>query len=289
MSEENKVQDTRLSYSSATLLKNCSQKYFYYKVAGVARDEDAEVNYDAFNIGKAFHWVMETNNHSEDNFHDLLDQAVKTFEVEEARGMIHAMLLRYLQVHKKSGLEVVHCEFELTTDLFIGFIDVILKDADGNWWIGDLKTAARYSEITAAKLHNDVQLNLYASFAKEIASYFKLDPNKFRGARYRVTTKSVLKKKVTESYADHVKRTANNVKSYDIVIPLEKMDPKGVFAEHKKLHTRSMKMREGKLKPEKNLSQCDSFFKPCEYFSQCHGKCFTELKDEIQMITSDNV
>ena len=289
MTDEKKP-DTRLSYSSATLLKNCSQKYYYYKVAGLAKDPDSEQNYDAFNIGKAFHWVLETNGHTENRLEELLEEAVKAYEVPESRGMIHAMLLRYLQVHQLSGLEVVHCEFELSTDMFVGYIDVILKDSNtGVWWIGDLKTAARYSDIKTAMLHKDVQLNLYSSFADDIAKYFNLDPSKFGGARYRVTTKSVLKRKVDESYAAHVKRTAKNVKSYDVIIPIEKMDPKGIFAEHKKLHKDSIKMREGKLKPSKNMSHCDSFFKPCEYWSQCYGCTYTECKESAEMLTSGNV
>lgn len=290
MTNEIKVQDTRLSYSSANLIKNCSQKYYWYKVAGVSKDEDVEENYDAFNVGKAFHYVMEMNNHSENDLEKYLEEAVKSFEVEHARGMIHAMLLRYLQVHQSSGLEVVHCEFELSTDMFVGFIDVILKDPNsGEWWIGDLKTASRYSEIKSAMLHNDVQLNLYASFAKEIAEYFGLDPKKFKGARYRVTTKSVLKRKIDESYAAHVKRTAKNVKSYDVIVPIERMDPRGIFAEHKKLHKDSIKMRQGKLKPTRNYSHCDAFFKPCEYFSQCHGCTYTESLKLVDMVTSNNV
>lgn len=286
---ENKVVDTRLSYSSATLLKNCSQKYFWYKVAGVAKDPDSEDNYDAFNVGKAFHFVMEMNGHTEKDLEKYLDEAVRAFEVEEYRPMIHAMLLRYLQVHQKSGLEVVHCEFELVTDIFVGYIDVIMKDALGGWYIVDLKTASRYSPITAAKLHNDVQLNLYSSFKEDIAKYFNLDPAKFKGARYRVTTKSKLTQKVDESYNAFVKRTAKNVKSYDIVIPAERLKAKEFFNEHKKLHTMSMKLRSGKLKPTKNFSYCDSFFKPCEYFSQCHGCTFTESLDMVKMLTSDNV
>ena len=290
MTTENKVQDTRLSYSSATLLKNCSQKYFHHKVAGTARDEDHEDNYDAFNIGKAFHWVLEENLHSDKDLHNLIDVACKTYEVEDSKAMIEAMLLRYLQVHKKSGLEVVVCELALSNDIFIGFIDLILKDPEtGDWWISDLKTAARYDEITIAKLCSDVQLNLYSSFSDEIAPQFNLDPKKFKGARYRVTTKSKLKRQASESYNEHVLRTAKNVKSYDIIVPLERMDPKGIYKEHKALHAKTLKMRSGKLKPEKNTSYCNSFFKPCEFFSQCHSKTFTDLKDDLDMVTSNNV
>ena len=227
------AEDTRLSYSSGNLLKNCEQKYFWYKVAKVPKDPDSEQNDTAFNVGKCFHYVLETNNHTVDKLEELLFQGCRDFDVEEYKAMIHAMLLRYLQVHRTSGLEVVHCELEMSNDKFLGYIDVILKDPKtGFWWIGDLKTASRFSRTTAARLHNDVQLNLYAYFADLIAGHFDLDPKKFAGARYRVTTKSVLKQKKTEGYADFVKRMAKSIKSYDIMIPFSKMNPEQIYNEH---------------------------------------------------------
>lgn len=287
---EKKAADTRLSYSSATLLKNCSQKYYYHKVSMPGRDIDADVNYDAFNVGKAFHWVMEENMHTDEDLDELVTAACSTFEVETSQSMIHAMLLRYLQCHKASGLTAVYCELGLDTKDFIGFIDVILKDeATGDWWLGDLKTAKIVAATTFARLKKDVQLNLYASFAPWIADELGLDLKKFRGCRYRVTSKSVLKRKISESYYEHVRRTAKNVKSYDIIIPIEEMQPNETFKEHKRLHAQTMKMREGKVKPSKNLSYCDSFFKPCEFWSQCYGKTFTEMKDELEVVTSSNV
>lgn len=290
MSEENKSEETHpLSYSSATLLKNCPQKYYYYKVAQVAKDSDYEQNEEAFNVGKAFHYVMEMNGHTENDLDSWLDKACRSFGVEDKKGMLNAMLLRYLQVHKKSGLSVVECEFELKTDDFIGYIDAIMKDDNGLWWIVDLKTASRYSPITQARLTKDVQLNLYSYFAPKIAEYYELDPKKFAGARYRVTTKSDLTKKVTESYADHVRRTAKNVKSYDIVIPIELMNPEEFMQEHEDLKFKADMMRKGLEEPTKNRSYCDSFFRPCEYWSQCHGKTYSESQELLEIIASDNV
>lgn len=285
--KEDKI-DTRLSYSSATLIKNCEQKYFWYKVAQVAKDADSEDNDTAFNVGKCFHYVLEENNHSEDNLEDLLISGCKAFAVEDYQAMLHAMLLRYLQVHYKSELEVIHCELAMSNNEFIGFIDVIMKDYKGYWWIVDLKTASRYSEITAAKLHNDVQLNLYSYFADLIACQFDLDPKKFAGARYRVTTKSTIKSKAGESYTAYVKRLAKSIKSYDIIIPIDKMNPKGFYNEHMEAHARSLELRAGEA-PKRNFSYCDSFFRPCEYFSQCHGKCYSDLKNEVEFIGSSNV
>jgi len=285
--KEDKI-DTRLSYSSGTLIKNCEQKYFYYKVSKVPKDKDSEQDNTAFNVGKCFHFVMEENGHTEDNLITLLDLGCKAFEVEDKKALIHAMLLRYLQVHKKSGLKAIKCELSMSNKEFLGFIDVILSDEDGYWYICDLKTAARYSEITAAKLHNDVQLNLYTSFYEEVAGALDLDVNKFMGARYRVTTKATLKQKATETYVAFVKRLAGNVKSYDVIIPLGKMKPEETYKAHMRLHQRSLELRAGEV-PNKNSSWCDSYFRPCEYWSQCHGSTYTECRSDVEMLTSNNV
>lgn len=278
-----------LSYSSANLIKNCEMKYYWYKVAGVAKDPDSSDNEDAFNVGKAFHWILEENGHTENRLIDLLNAAVKAYEVEDYTAMIHAMLLRYLQVHFKSGLKVIFCEFSLENDEFLGFIDAIMLDeSNGEWWIVDLKTASRFSSIKAAMMHSDVQLNLYAKFAKEIAEHFDLDLSKFAGVRYRTTEKSRLKRKDTESYTEFVTRMAKNIVSYDIIVRAESLDPEAIYSQHKDLREKALQFFDGSRKPTKNLSYCDAFFRPCQYFSQCHGKTFTELKDSIEMITSDN-
>lgn len=281
--DEAKVADTRLSYSSATLLKNCQQKYYFHKIAGTAKDPDYEENEAAFNLGKAFHWVLESNNHTQDRLGVLIDQAAKEFNVEEDKALLHGMLLRYLKLHLKSGLVVVHCEMEISNEKFVGYIDAIMKESNGGWWLVDLKTASRYSEITTAKLPKDVQLNLYSAFAKEAAIQFKLDARKFRGARYRVTTKSTARQKASEKYHEYVIRLANTVKSYDIAIPKKLMNPKETLQEHLEWHKFSMAMREGKVKPYKNLSYCDSYFRPCEFWSQCHGATYTECKSLLSV------
>jgi hypothetical protein len=283
-----KKPSTQLSYSSATLLKNCQQKYYYHKVdTTVEKDPDYENNETAFNVGKAFHEVMELNNHTEEDLEGLLDQACIDYDVEDHKAMLHAMLLRYLQVHKKSGLTAHTCEFTLSNEHFIGFIDIILVDEEGNWWIGDLKTAARYSEITTARLPMDTQLNLYTSFYKQIAGVLELDVKKFKGSRYRVTTKYKLKRKLKEGYYDFVKRLAKGIKSYDIAIPLEEMDPDGFYADHMELHKLSMEFRSGKAIPKRNRSYCDSYFRPCEFWSQCHAKTYSE-SGKLEVFKSNN-
>jgi hypothetical protein len=280
--------ENKLSYSSATLLKNCSQKYYYYKVAGLSKDDDAEVNEEAFNIGKCFHWVLEETRHTDDLLVERLVTGCKTYEVEAHQGMIHAMLLRYLRCHQTSGLKVRSLELGISNDIFVGYIDAIMVDPiTDKWWIVDLKTAARASEITFARLATDTQLNLYASFADDIALLLGLDRGNFAGTRYRVTTKSKLKRKATESYDEHVIRTAKNVQSYDVIIPVDVMNPSKAYEDHERLYNKSMDLRIGVAKPERNLSYCDSFFKPCEYWSQCHGATFSKCKGSLEMITEN--
>lgn len=273
-----------LSYSSAALLKNCSQKYYWYKVKQVARDADSDQDTTALDVGSAFHYVLEHSGHTDKDIGKHLTVACKEYNCEDQKALINAMVLKYLKAHKKSGLSVVQCEFEISDEVFLGYVDVVLSDEQGFWWIADLKTASRFSDITAAALHNNVQLNLYAHYSAEIAKHLKLDPDKFQGTRYRVTTKSKLKRKVTESHVDLVRRIYHAIESYDVAVPVALMNPQETFDNHMRLYHQALKLKSGEIKPSKNLSYCDSFFKPCEYFSQCHGYTFSELKDRLEVI-----
>jgi PD-(D/E)XK nuclease superfamily len=276
-------QETRLSYSSATLLQSCSRRYWHYKVNKTKFDEDYVDDYAAFNVGKAFHYVLETTLHKRGGLRKLIENSCKQFNVEDDKAMIHAMVLRYLEVHNASGLEVVKCELEISNEFFLGFIDAVAVEPDGGWWIIDLKTAASVSPLTFARLKGDTQLNLYASFAAIIAEHCGLDPNLFRGARYRTTKKSKLKRKLGESYDEFVKRIQNSVESYDAIVPVELMRPAEFLARHKELHALSLKLRNKRTKTTGtcNFSQCESYFRPCPYFSNCHGSTITEAKKQI--------
>lgn len=267
--------DTSLSYSSATLLKNCETKYCHHKVWDTAGDSDFEDNYEAFNIGKAFHYVLENNGHTKDNLNTLLGQACEAYKVQHQKAHINAMILKYLQVHRQVGLKAVKCELEIREPkVFLGFIDVILTDEAGGWWIGDLKTAKYFTDITLKGLHLDTQLNTYAYFYQDVAECEGLDPTKFLGARYRVTTKPQIKRKKSESYNDFVRRCAEGIRSLDIEIPLHTMAPGQAWAEHMDLYKRSLELRKG-AEPTKNMTYCGQYFKPCKFWSQCHDHLFT--------------
>lgn len=277
--------DLRLSYSSAGLLQSCSQKYYFYKVEGAVPDEDFKDDDTALLVGKAFHYVLEKSNHVKSNtVGPLLKTACEIFKCEDEQAMIHAMILKYLECHEKSKLKCHKAEFEMSNDNFIGYIDGIMMEDNGDWWVIDLKTASTFSESITAKLHTNTQLNLYAYFAPDMARQFNLDTSKFAGTRYRVTTKTKIKKKESEEYAKYVSRCYESVNSYDCVIPKEIMCPERAMAHHLRLFAESIRLRDGDLKPCPNFDNCLQYFKPCKYWSKCHGATYTECLKKVRVL-----
>lgn len=266
-------------------------KYWHYKVNKTPIDNDASKETVHFDVGKAFHQVLENTMHKKDGIRGQVEKCCTDYNVKQFIPMIHAMVLKYLKVHEASGLECVGCEMELTNLKAIGYVDAVMIDREKmEWWIVDLKTAAFVTDLTFSKLTADVQLNLYASFADKISNFYKLSEYKFAGSRYRVTKKSKLKQKATEEDDDYTKRIYKGIESYDAVIPVALMDPAGFYKKHEASHQLSLELRDGSLAPMVNHSYCDAFFKPCEYFSNCHGgKTFTESVESIEVITTADI
>lgn len=287
MTGQDLLEDTRLSYSSATLLKGCERKYWHYKVNKTPIDSDADKDTTSFIIGKSFHHILEMSEHKKPaKIGALLEECVQKLGLaEDSTGLVHAMVLKYLRLHKKTNLDCVKCEYAINHEDVIGYVDVIFKEKDSDaWWICDLKTAKTFWPTTKARLTQDRQLNLYSYFYKDIAKEFGLNPDAFKGCRYRVTTKSTAKQKKLESYNDYVMRlTDSYIKSYDVIVPKEKMNPEGIFKEHIDLHTKTLAIRSG-AETKQNFGYCESYFKPCEYWSQCYGKNFTDCSGELDII-----
>lgn len=280
--------DVRLSYSSAKLLENCTAKYWHHKVAGTKKDADYEEG-NAFAIGKAFHRILEVTKHGRPPTFKEVKKACEEFKCEDWIPNIHAMVMKHLKMHKKAKLTCIATEFEISEgDVFMGYVDGIFQnEKTGHWWIGDEKTASNLSETTFARLGSDMQLNLYSAFAPAFAKRFGLDMKKFKGAVYRVTTKPRSTIKPGEDYGLYVKRIIPGIKSVCIFVPKEKMDPKAAFEHHKENWVFSMQLRKGEVLPRKNLSYCDSFFRPCEFWSQCHGETFTNMKTSLKMVDGE--
>lgn len=273
-----------LSPSSMALFLACQRKYYLKKIAKLPADDDASEDTESFRVGKAFHKVLENR------WHDLIGlrltevvDVVKSFDLDpDHHGpLIFAMLASYKKVHEKAGLIAVACEQVIDTPEFYGFVDVILQGPLG-WWIGDMKTASQYSQHLMPTLPTHPQLSLYAMHVPEIAQAIGLDPALYLGCRYRQTTKSKASKRTSESPTQFAARLmeGGSIASYDYVIPKEVMSLEGVWFTHK--HARGLATsgkEDWQFLP--NYGNCLSYFRPCEMWSRCHGKRFSDLQDLV--------
>lgn len=275
----------QLSYSSAKTLLSCEQKYWHYKVNKSPVDPDSEQS-DALAVGKAFHTTVELSNHKQ-FVKEYLLKAVKENECEEHIALIEAMAKNYVEYHRYSGLKVVKCELGIQDDTFLGYIDAIATDSEGGWWIIDLKTAGRYDPSIIPTLPLDPQLNLYSSYASRIEEMLpELKGFTFRGTRYRIVTKSTMAQKAKETLEKYVERLQGSVKCVDISIPVTAMNPQGAKERHTEVWQRASKLHGGEA-PLKNYGSCMAYFRPCEYFSQCHGKTHSENAEKVEVYTLD--
>lgn len=273
----------QLSYSSHKVLDTCETLYWHEKIAKSQPDKDYEDN-DAFGIGKAFHEVLEKTLHKK-YVKELLMEAMETHEVEITDyPVLEAMLKKYVTLHKLSGLTVIHCELKLDHPKYVGYIDMIMVAPDGTWWIGDLKTTGRYDESLLPRLARDMQLNLYSFFRDSIASQFNLDPAKFKGCRYRAVTKPKLVQKGKETTESYISRLEEAVNVYDIEIPFAGMDPLHAWQTLQEGRERAMELWNGEA-PKRNYNSCIQYFKPCKFFSQCHGYLHSEGRGSVRVHT----
>ena len=257
-----------LSYSSSNELLSCQQKYVYRKVQKVDRDVDAPMDTLAMDIGSTLHKCLEDCNHDLTGFEvETLFKVMKAYQVPSEQGpMLWAMLRKYKELHLSSDVTCVSVEEEKKDEDYIGYVDAIMKDRDGGLWITDLKTAAKISPFLTSRLPRDRQLNIYLH---------KLGKEKFKGCKYRVVTKSTLKRRKDESFDYYSDRVYERIKAVEYTIPIELMTPDEEGERFKDLRNIQVDLWKGK-KPIRNFQNCDSYFRPCEYWSKCHGQIYSD-------------
>lgn len=264
----------KLSYSSMKTLQSCEQKYSHYKILGTKADPDYEES-DALGLGKAFHAVLERTLHQD--FNDaLIIEAMAEHNVDPSeKALLTVMLRKYVEFRKASGIKVIKCELPLGTSMYTGFIDYIAVQGN-KWYIGDLKTAGRHDENILPQLPLDPQLNLYANFADDLyIAVPSLKGKVFSGCLYSQIIKS---KAQTHSGLE------KGVKVIETVVPVESMNPELIWSLFNEVHNRAIELHKGEA-PRKNLSACFNFYSSCPYFSQCHGKTFTDNKTKVKVTT----
>lgn len=294
VSEESYKFDGKLSYSSFSTFMSCKRKFAYYKIFNYARDLDNEDDALNLRVGKAFHLLLEKSRHLQDPLNlEEVSEVCFDYELDEdMEAMVLAMLRSYRTLRAKTTLTPFAYEVEVNTPDFRGFIDVVYTDVDGGWWIGDMKTGASYSIFLNASLNLNWQLNLYAQHKEEVAALVGLDVKKFKGCVYTLVVKSRIKRKPNEDFDSYADRMTKSIVTYEIPIPKDELDPKEIWTQFKTalVQARSLAKMSDKLclkTASPNYNACSSYYKPCEYWSRCYGKNYTELKERTVLTSED--
>lgn len=266
--------DTRLSYSSAKELLSCENRYWHRKINNTTPDSDYEES-DSLGLGKAFHQVLEKTMHKSWD-EKLLIEAMGEHKVEqEEYQLLRTMLEKYVAFRKKSGFKVVYCELPIITSNFRGYLDYIAIKGN-KFYIGDLKTAARFDEKLIPRLAMDPQLNLYAHFADQIViAVPEVEGLEFGGCLYT---------QVIKSKAQTVKGLESGVKVYETIVPAASMDPDTIWSSFEDAHSRSLELRKGEA-PKRNYSACFNYFNFCPYYSKCHSVLASEAHKKVIVTT----
>jgi hypothetical protein len=265
-----------LSYSSMNEILGCEQKYAFRKVLELEPDDDYAKETDAMDIGSVFHTCLELCEHDLKGFKfptlvECIEEYPDTLDLKTHGPLLWAMLRRYKLLHEDMSLKPAHIELELLAPKeYKGYVDAVLEDENG-YWITDIKTAATLSRFLRSRLADDRQLNLYVHWFNKI-----LKPEKpILGCRYRVVTKSRLKYKKVESFKQLSDRIFSGINAHEFVIPLNLMDPDSAYSTFKKVRVTQKKLHKDTV-PTRNFNHCESYFRPCEYWSRCHKKQFTD-------------
>lgn len=288
--------DGKLSYSSFSTYMTCARKYYLAKVKKAPIDDDSVEDTLALRYGKAFHKLLEDSNHDISRVRGSdIKKVCEEFELEfdTVGPQLVGQLRNYRRIREQHNLSVIKCEVQILTPVFRGFIDVVLKDEDGGWWIGDIKTASSFSQHLLSKLRTDWQLNLYSYHIKEIAAALSLDHLEFKGCRYLLNLKSKLKRGANESFADFAGRCADSQAAYDIAVGVDELVPDTIYnifsmikVEIDFLH-KAKKSDVAERRAVPNFLSCANYFKACEYWSNCHGGKFTELRGRTYLSSKE--
>jgi hypothetical protein len=263
----------------------CEFKYTLRKIHKERRDPDAPMDTLALDLGCTLHDVLEAKRHELAGLHTSTLKA-KMIERDvdmEWYPMLWAMLGKYKDLHEKSGLYCELVEAPIKTDDFIGFIDAVMIDDDSKWWIVDVKTAAMVNKFLPQTLPRDKQLNLYYAFFDPSEAGLNWDD--FGGCRYRVVTKSKLKRKKDDTDSTYSKRMYESMQAVEYVIPKEVLNPEHAKEEFEKLRMRQKQLWELPQRAKRNYNNCVSYFRPCEYWSKCHGTEYS-AEPRVQEITA---
>jgi hypothetical protein len=281
----------QLSHSTGQVVLACEFKFHRLKV--LRRPPDADIGEDtyALRFGSAVHHVMEHSLHSHVNYRkELIIEAMEEYELEaDDFYKIYACCQSLYKESLASGLTIVGCEHSVSSATAFGFVDAVGVDSKGRWWIMDLKTTGQWKPLLPLRLRRDPQLSVYSAHAQSLAIKLGLSMEMFAGVVYRAVTKSRIQPQRGEKLSAYAARAKCQVHS--VIIPLQQLQAAAVFAEHNKVRSRAEKIISGEI-PEsdliRNYSQCIEWNRPCECWSECYGKSYTECVAETMVSSLEN-
>jgi hypothetical protein len=274
-----------LSYSGMTCLQDCERKFAHRYLLGTGKDQDQETpNY--FDFGSCFHKVLELTQHDPRNFPTINFQGIvesyAALDPIADGGRIAALLRNYWVMHAASGLKCCKCELRLDLEKTTAVIDAIMEDALGRWWIVDLKTTGMMDATLPARIARDPQLNHYAACKDAIAMLLDLDPAAFAGVRYREGFKARTEPKAGETFTAYTERVQPSSKVREIIVQRDMLAVADVWEAFAEAWDNADRLRQavlaGASQGRCNFNACLKWNRPCEFFSQCYGRTFTEAQ-----------
>jgi hypothetical protein len=286
------IENRRFSYSASTTYQSCHMKYWLKYIEQVDKDPDVEDDGDALRFGKAMHSLLELYRHDyrwmgKPEFRLAHDKIMEENTITDpaVQTQILSCGVTASELHIRSKLEVVGIEVEIGDRDIIGYVDLVVGDVYGWWWIVDLKSSGLVVESLFARLHKDPQLSLYAHYAPMLAERLKLDVNKFAGVRYRVVQKPKTKPKQGESVSAYCTRA--DILCHEVVVDKAHLPTDEQFTKMKRLKQGAMILTHETA--EKNVGNCIQYFRPCEFWSHCYGATYTVCKDMLPRFTQKNI
>lgn len=281
----------KLSYSGMTCLQDCERKYVHRYVMKSKQDTDFETpNY--FDFGSAFHKVLELTNHEAKNFGSVnfggIIESYESLDWVADGGRIAALLRNYWLLHGQLPLKIAVCEMRLDLDKTTAIIDAIAVDpTSGEWWIIDLKTTGMMDATLPARISRDPQLNHYAACAPAIAKTLHLDIRRFAGVRYREGFKSRVEPKEGETFEKYTARVQSNSKIREIVVASSDLKVAEVWESFSLAYETALILTNNANAGRCNYNSCLKWSRPCEFFSHCYGRTFTEAQGQTIVNTHE--
>lgn len=162
-----------ISYSRLDTYEMCPSKYFYTYI----KKEDRQFG-PAATLGTIIHSVLEDHVGTELKYSDMLVSMDEHRKIEDPDFQIDnklyesgkEMVYEFVERHKDESFDVVGKElpFEIVigSALVRGFIDLVLRDANGQLMVVDYKSG-RW-EVTFKDAPNNLQIGIYALAVSQI-------------------------------------------------------------------------------------------------------------------------